>query len=181
VPTLVHIAGGPQGDALNQQIMAGSYPGIVKTRLDGFDQTAYLEGTSDESARDHLFYYSGANPSAVRYKNWKFYFAMAPDNAEGGFMGVQTYHWTQVTNLGRDPLENNVLNNKSALQVGGALTAPSTAYIYDWNLLPIGQMMWLRELETYRDFPPLQTPASYNLDQIIHQMQEAKTTSHMGQ
>ena len=39
--------------------------------------------------------------------------------------------------------------------------------IYDWNLLPIGQLLWLKELETYRTFPSLQTPASYNLDNII--------------
>jgi arylsulfatase A-like enzyme len=181
VPTLVEIAGGPTGDGLKKQIENGTYPGIVKTTLDGVNQLAYLEGTSQESARDYLFYYSGAHPSAVRYKNWKFYYAMAPDNAEGGFMGVQTYHWTQVDNIRRDPFEENVLNNKSALMVGGALGAPSTAYIYDWNLLPIGQSMWMKELETYKKFPPLQAPASYNLDQVIHQMKEAKTASHMGE
>ena len=42
LPTLVNIAGGDKGDALNKRIMAGSYPGIVKTKLDGFDQTEYL-------------------------------------------------------------------------------------------------------------------------------------------
>ena len=52
VPTLVDIAGGPKGDELNQQIQAGKYPGIVKTMLDGFDQRASLEGTTDKSARD---------------------------------------------------------------------------------------------------------------------------------
>ena len=180
VPTLVNIAGGPSGDGLKQQIEAGKYQGIVKTTLDGIDQRAYLEGKG-ESARDYIFYYSGSHPSAVRYKNWKFYFAMAPDNAQGGFMGVQTYHWTQVNNIRRDPFEENVLNDKSALMVGGALGAPSTAYIYDWNLLPIGQLLWLKELETYKKFPPLQSPASYNLDQIIQQMKEQKTTSHMGE
>ena len=46
LPTLVDIAGGPKGDALKKQIEAGSYPGIVKTTLDGVDQRAYLEGTS---------------------------------------------------------------------------------------------------------------------------------------
>ena len=40
VPTLVDIAGGPKGDGLKTQIEAGSYPGIVKTTLDGFDQRA---------------------------------------------------------------------------------------------------------------------------------------------
>ena len=35
VPTFVEIAGGPKGDELNKQIMAGKYKGIVKTKLDG--------------------------------------------------------------------------------------------------------------------------------------------------
>jgi len=181
VPTLVNIAGGPKGDGLKKQIEGGNYKGIVKTTLDGIDQTDYLLGKNKEAARDYLFYYSGANPSAVRYKNWKFYYAMAPDDATGGFMGVQTYHWTQLTNLKRDPFENNVLNDKSAFAVGGALAGPTTAYVYDWNLLPIGQMMWLKELETYRKFPSLQAPASYNLDQIVAAMKDAKHTSHAGE
>ena len=51
--------------------------------------------------------------------------------------------------------------------MGGALAGPVTAYIYDWNLLPIGQALWLRELETYKLYPPLQEAASYNLDQVM--------------
>jgi hypothetical protein len=42
-------------------------------------------------------------------------------------------------------------------------------------------MMWMRELETYKTFPPLQSPASYNLDQVMAQMKEAKSVSHAGQ
>ena len=76
VPTLVDIAGGPKGDGLKKQIEAGEYPGIVKTTLDGVDQRDYLEGKSEKSARDTFFYYTGATPSAVRYKNWKIYFSM---------------------------------------------------------------------------------------------------------
>ena len=33
-------------------------------------------------------------------------------------------------------------------------------------MLPIGQLLWMKELESYRKFPPLQVPASYNLDEI---------------
>ena len=51
--------------------------------------------------------------------------------------------------------------------MGGALAGPVTAYVYDWNMLPIGQALWLRELETYNEFPPMQDPASYNLEQVI--------------
>ena len=53
-----------------------------------------------------------------------------------------------------------------------ALASPSTAYIYDWNILPIGQALWLKELETYRTFPPMQDPASYNLDQVMEQLKK---------
>src|SRR6266496_3507117 len=181
LPTFVDIAGGPKGDALKKQIEAGSYSGIRKTTLDGVDQRAYLEGQGD-SARDTLFYYSGTHPSAVRYKNWKFYYAMAPSNATGGLLGVQSYHWTQVDNIKRDPFEAAVgADQLSLLGMGGALAAPSTAYLYDWNLLPIGQLLWMKELLTYKQFPALQTPASYNLDQIIQEMRESKTGSHAGE
>lgn len=181
LPTLVNIGGGAKGDELKKKIEAGKYPGIVKTTLDGVDQRAYLEGQG-ESARDTLFYYSGTHPSAVRYKNWKFYYAMAASNATGGLLGVQSYHWTQVANIRRDPFEAAVgADQLSLLGMGGALAAPSTAYIYDWNLLPIGQMLWMKELMTYKQFPALQAPSSYNLDQIIQQMQESKTTSHAGE
>jgi hypothetical protein len=39
--------------------------------------------------------------------------------------------------------------------------------MYDWNLLPIGQLLWLKELTRYVKYPPLQDPASYNLDQVL--------------
>jgi arylsulfatase len=58
------------------------------------------------------------------------------------------------------------------LGYGGALAAPSTAYLYNWNLLPIGQVLWLKELESYVDFPPMQDPASYNLTQVLQQVKE---------
>src|SRR6201988_1750329 len=74
LPTFVDIAGGPKGDGLKKQIEAGTYPGIVKTTLDGVDQRDYLEGKSEKSARDTFFYYTGSHRSAVRYKNWKMYF-----------------------------------------------------------------------------------------------------------
>ena len=180
VPTLVDIAGGAKGDDLNKQIMAGKYPGILKTKLDGVNQRAYIEGTGD-SARDYLFYYSGTHPSAVRYKNWKMYYAMAGSGPLGGLLGVQSWHWTMVDNIKRDPFEGALMNENTIMGMGGALASPSTAYLYDWNMLPIGQLMWMKELMSYKEYPALQTPSSYNLDQIITQMQESGTTSHAGE
>ncbi len=73
-----------------------------------------------------------------------------------------------VQNIKRDPFEQAVgLGQKSALSLGGAIDSPSTAYLYDWNMLPIGQQLWLQWFETLREFPPMQAPASYNLSQIL--------------
>jgi arylsulfatase A-like enzyme len=176
VPTLVEIAGGPKGDGLKQQIEAGQYPGIVKTTLDGINNIDYLSGKSEKSARDHFLYYSSKTPSAVRYKNWKMYFAMVSDEPSGFVNGVQQYAWTQVVNIKRDPFETSVGNQlKTLMGVGGAISSPSTAYQYDWNMLPIGQQLWLMHLETYIKFPPLQDPASYNLEQVMQQVKNMKT------
>ncbi|HSL79954.1 MAG TPA: arylsulfatase [Pseudolabrys sp.] len=182
LPTLVEIAGGPTGDGLKQRIEAGQYPGIVKTTLDGVNQVEYLTGKSDKSARDHFLYYSGKDPSAVRYKNWKMYFAMVSDAPSGFINGVVPYHWTQVVNIKRDPFETSVgAQQKTLFGMGGAIASPSTAYVYDWNMLPIGQQLWLMHLETYVKFPPLQSPASYNLEQVMQQVREMRTASHAGQ
>ncbi len=173
LPTLVHIAGGPSGDGLKKQIEAGKYPGIVKTTLDGFDQCDYLLGSSEGSARDHFFYYTGPTPSAVRYKNWKFYYTMEGSTGLSALAGAQTYGWTQMTNLKRDPFEQAVGDiQKSVFSAAGALASPSNAYVYDWNMLPIGQQLWLKELESYVTFPPLQDPESYNLSQVIAQVKK---------
>jgi arylsulfatase len=175
VPTFVDIAGGPKGDDLKKQIEGGKYPGIVKTTLDGVDQRAYLEGTSPRSARDTFFYYTGATPSAVRYKNWKMYYTMVPTGNPGAaLLGAETFHWTQVDNIKRDPFEMATgVEQGTMLGQGGALAGPVTAYIYDWNLLPLGQLLWLKELETFQAFPPLQDPASYNLSQVYQQIKNS--------
>ena len=180
LPTLVDIAGGPTGNALKSKIEAGEYPGIVKTTLDGVDHRDYLEGKGN-SARDTFFYYTGPVPSAVRYKNWKLYYAMAGADATGGLMGPQTFKWTQIANIKRDPFEISVIDNKSITALGGALAAPSTAYIYDWNILPIGQRLWLKELESYKKYPPMQDPASYNLDQVLQMVKDQKHGSPAGE
>ncbi len=92
-------------------------------------------------------------------------------------MGAQTYHWTQLANIMRDPFEISVgADTGSLLSYAGALAAPSTAYIYDWNLLPIGQLLWEKELMSYKEFPPLQEAASYNLDQILNSLKRASAT-----
>ena len=47
-------------------------------------------------------------------------------------------------------------------------------------MLPIGQALWLKELESYVNFPPMQDPASYNLEQVVQQVKTMRSTSHAG-
>jgi hypothetical protein len=59
------------------------------------------------------------------------------------------------------------------LYFGGSLAAPSTAFMYDGlGIMPVGQQLWLIELESYIKFPPLQSPFSYNLPQILQEVQK---------
>jgi arylsulfatase len=178
LPTLVDIAGGAKGDGLKKQIEAGQYPGIVKTTLDGFDQREYLEDHSAKSAREVFFYYSGATPSAVRFQNWKMYYTMSQAGAGGWLLPLTTYHFTLVQNIKRDPFEQAVgPDQKTLMGFSGALAAPSTAYLYDWNILPLGQQLWERELESYQKFPPLQAPESYNLSQVLAEVKKANANT----
>ncbi|HEV3221464.1 MAG TPA: arylsulfatase [Puia sp.] len=175
LPTFVEIAGGAKGNDLKAQIEKGAYPGIVKTTLDGINQIDYLTAKSDKSTREVFFYYSNSTPSAVRYKNWKMYYTMSSTNPLGAMGAKVTYGWTMVDNIMRDPFEiaGGLDDPKSAISVGGALASPSTAYLYDWNLLPIGQLLWEKELMSYEKFPPLQAPETYNLSGILKEVQAA--------
>ena len=171
VPTFVQIAGGAKGNDLKAKIEAGSYPGIVKTTLDGVNQIDYLTGKSPKSAREVFYYFSGATPSAVRYKNWKMYYNMSEPGADGWILPLIPFHFTLVNNIMRDPFEKAVgLSQATAASVQGALAGPQTAFAYDWNMLPIGQQLWLQWFETLKKFPPMQAPASYNLTQVMDQV-----------
>ena len=58
----------------------------------------------------------------------------------------------------RDPFEQTISfsDSKSAMALGGTLASPSTAYLYDWNMLPIGQLSSLSS----GNLIPTRTPAA---------------------
>jgi len=69
-------------------------------------------------------------------------------------------------------------DTKSLLYFGGSLAAPSTAYMYDGlGIVPLGQQLWLKELESYQKYPPLQAPEIYNLTQVIQEVQKMHSNS----
>ena len=40
-------------------------------------------------------------------------------------------------------------------------------------MLPIGQQLWYNELMSFKTFPPMQAPETWNLDGILKQVQAA--------
>jgi hypothetical protein len=71
-----NIAGGPKGDELNKQIMAGKYPGHRQDQARWRQPDRLPHRQVGKVGARHFFYYQGKDPSAVRYKNWKFYYTM---------------------------------------------------------------------------------------------------------
>ena len=50
-----------------------------------------------------------------------------------------------------------------------------TAFLYDWNMLPIGQQLWEKASACRsRSFPPLQAPETYNLSGILDAGEEGR-------
>ena len=176
MPTFVDIAGGAKGDGLKKQIEAGSYPGIVKTTLDGVDQRDYLEGKSEKSARDTFFYYSGRATVGRALQELE-------DLLHDGVRRPGRLHRRRTAvslGAGRQYQARSVRDirrraDQDADRHGRRTCSPSTAYVYDWNMLPIGQALWLKELETYVKFPPMQDPASYNLEQVVQQVKNQRS------
>jgi hypothetical protein len=111
----------------------------------------------------------------VRVKNWKLYYQMTQSGAAGWLEPLTTFHFPMVANVKRDPFEQYVLpgEGKSLMSFGGALV-PTTAYIYTGlGIMPIGQQMWEKELMSYKAYPPLQAPETFNLEMVLKQVQAA--------
>ena len=182
LPTFVDIAGGPKGDGLKKQIEAGTYPGIVKTTLDGVNQIDYLDWQIREVGARRLLLLFRQAPVGGALQELEDVFRDRARNRDGLHQPgspdhVRSRHGQPQARSIRDV--DGASEKKAGFWFGGALAGPVTAYIYDWNLLPIGQALWLKELETYNEFPPLQDPASYNLDQVMEELK--KMPSHPSQ
>ena len=80
----------------------------------------------------------------------------------------------KIEAMSDDPFEQAVgVEQKTVKGMGRALGGPLTAFQYDWNMLPIGQQLWEKELGSYAKFPPLQAPETYNLTGILDAMKKA--------
>ena len=157
LPTFAAIGGNPD---VKQQLREGVELNGREYRnyIDGYDLTAYLTGETDESPR-HEFWYVNDDGQivAARYDDWKVVFL----ENRGEKFGVWMEPFTElrvplIFNLRRDPFEKAQHNANT---------------YYDWLLdrafvlVPI-QGLAAQFLTTMQEYPPSQTPGSFNLSTV---------------
>jgi arylsulfatase len=104
-------------------------------------------------------------------------YTMSHSGASGWLEPLKTYHFRLIQNIKRDPFEQYVSPDvtKPLLYFGGSRAAPGTAFMYDGlGIMPLGQQLWLKELESYQAYPPLQAPSTYNLTQVLEEVKKAR-------
>jgi arylsulfatase len=157
LPTFAAIAGAPD---INQKLLNGVELNGRRYRnyIDGYNQLDYLEGKTDQSPR-HEFWYVNDDGQivAARYDDWKVVFL----ENRGEAFGVWREPFTELRvpllfHLRRDPFEKAQHNSNT---------------YNDWFmdrvfvLVPI-QALAAKFLGTMKDYPPSQTPGSFNLAKI---------------
>jgi arylsulfatase A-like enzyme len=164
-PTLVAAAGNSN---ITDQLLKGVTLGdrTYKNHLDGYNQLALLEGKGP-TARHELFYFGGPALGAVRVDDMKFIFYQQP----GGWPGpkVQT-DMPILVNIRQDPFERTpmLLGETSAT---GAWGYGNEFFGREaWRFVAAQQVVTKLAL-TAVNYPPMQDPASFNLDAVKRQIE----------
>jgi arylsulfatase A-like enzyme len=173
-PTLTAAAG---NDNITDQLLKGVTLGdqTYKNHLDGYNQMDVLEGKGP-SKRHELFYFGGPKLGALRLDDFKFQFYQQP----GGWPGPKvTTDMPGMVNLRQDPFERTPsINGESLNDLGGGYMNDFYAREF-WRFVLVQQRV--AELaKTAIDYPPMQDPASFNLDAVKKQIDEM-IKAHEGQ
>jgi arylsulfatase A-like enzyme len=173
-PTFLAAAGNPN---ITDQLLKGVKLGdrSYTNHLDGYDQMALLEGKGP-SARHELFYFGGPHLGAVRLDDFKFTFFQQPFGWPGPKV---TTDMPSLVNLRQDPFERTPnLNGESWNNSAPAYTNDFFAREF-WRFVMVQQYV-AKLAETAIKYPPMQAPATFNLDAVKQQIQE-KIKDHEGQ
>ena len=164
LPTFMAMAGAPD---VVEKLKTG-YKAIGRTYrnyIDGFNLLPYLTGKTDQSPRNFFFYFSDdGDVLAVRFDNWK---AVFMEQRCQGTLQVWAEPFTplrvpKLFNLRTDPYE----------------FADTTSNTYfDWMLSNgifslISAQIVGKFLETFKDFPPIQKPNTFTIDQAMAKLTE---------
>ena len=164
-PTLAAIAGDPDA---KEKLLKGARFGekTFKVHLDGFNLLPYLTGETNKSPRESFIYCNDdAQLVALRYDNWKLVFL---EQRVEGTLRIWAEPFThlrvpKIFNLRIDPYER--------------ADVTSNTY-YDWLLDHVFLLVPAQQyvgnfLMTFKDYPPRQKAASFNLDDVMKNLSES--------
>ncbi len=161
-PTLLAAAGDTD---IKERLLKGTSLGgkSFKVHLDGYNFLPYLTGQTNTGPRQDFYYFNDDGQLvAYRYNDWKIVFC--EQRQPGGFQ-VWSNPFTclrapKAFNLRMDPYER--------------ADTVSDQY-YDWAtknayLMQYGVYRVIPFLQTFKDYPPSQRPASFSIDQAVEQL-----------
>ena len=141
-----------------------------KVHLDGHNQLEYINGKVDASPRKHFFYVSDdGDLTALRYENWKFMFLeqRAPGTLQVWIEPYVELRTPKMFNLRTDPFERAEITSNT---------------YFDWMLdraflvMPaVGYVATM--IQTLKEFPARQEPASFSIDQVLEKFQAGVSSS----
>jgi arylsulfatase A-like enzyme len=173
-PTLCAVAGNPN---ITQQLLEGVKLGdrTYKNHLDGYNQMDLLTGKGP-SARHELFYFGGPTLGAIRIDDFKFQFYQQPF----GWPGEKTTtDMPTIVNLRQDPFERTPsIRGETLNNMGGGYMNDFFAREF-WRFVLVQQAV-TSLAQTAINYPPMQAPASFNLEAVKRQIDEV-LKSHEGQ
>src|SRR5262245_19143219 len=173
-PTLMDAAGNPN---ITDQLLKGVTLGgqSYKNHLDGYDQMDLLTGKGP-SSRHELFYFGGPNLGAVRIDDFKFTFFQ---QAWGWPREQTTKDMPVMVNIRQDPFERTPSMRGESPNTG-AFGYGNDFYAREFWRFFLVQQYVAKLAMTAIDYPPMQEPASFNLDEVKKKIQ-AMMKQHEGQ
>ena len=131
--------------------------------LDGYDLTDQLTGKAPSPRKDFFYFSDDGDLVGLRYQQWKLVFA------EQRTVGLDVWQEPlvmlrvpRIFDLRADPFEradHEAADYERWLIDHLFLLVPAQAYV--------GQF-----LQTFREFPPRQKPASFSFDQVLQSLQQ---------
>ncbi len=167
LPTLADAAGNPD---ITNQLLKGVTLGDqeYKNHLDGYDQMDVLTGKGP-SKRHEIFYFGGPHLGAVRIDDFKYQFIQQPYGWPGEKV---TTDMPTIVNLRQDPFERTPsIRGETLNDLGGGYMNNFYAREF-WRFVMVQQYVG-NLAKTAIEYPPMQAPASFNLQAIKTQIQEA--------
>ena len=165
-PTLAAAAGDPDiTDKLLKGVTLGDRE--YKNHLDGYNQMELLLGKKP-SQRHELWYFGGPKLGAVRLDDFKYQFYQQPQGWPGPKVVTDM---PTIINIRQDPFERTPsIGGESINNLGGGYMNDFYAREF-WRFVLVQQRV-MELAKTASEFPPMQDPASFNLEAVKKQVDE---------